>query len=89
MGHFSVETSRLPGSALGGNQHLAPRLAAWTGAPTQLRIFSNLADRRLARARTRWLPRDVGVPEVVDAMLRAHAFADAVPTAPPPTTRAS
>lgn len=79
--HLLVDTR----DAMGANavntmaETLAPRLAEWTGAPTQLRILSNLADRRLARARARWLPDDVGGPEVVDAMLRAHAFADADP----------
>ncbi|MGY6633019.1 MAG: hydroxymethylglutaryl-CoA reductase, degradative [Alkalilacustris sp.] len=79
--HLLVDTR----DAMGANavntmaETLAPRLAEWTDAPTQLRILSNLADRRLARARARWLPRDVGGPEVVDAMLRAHAFADADP----------
>jgi hydroxymethylglutaryl-CoA reductase len=79
--HLLVDTR----DAMGANavntmaETLAPRLAEWTGAPTQLRILSNLADRRLARARARWLPDDVGGPEVVDAILRAHAFADADP----------
>lgn len=60
-------------------EKLAPKLVEWTGAPTLLRILSNLADRRLARARARWRAEDIGGPEVVDNMLRAFAFADADP----------
>ena len=60
-------------------EKLAPKLVEWTGAPTLLRILSNLADRRLARARARWRAEDIGGPEVADNMLRAFAFADADP----------
>jgi len=56
---------------------LAPHIRQWTGAQTYLRILSNLADRRLARARAVWSLDEIGGAEVRDGMLSAFAFADA------------
>jgi hydroxymethylglutaryl-CoA reductase len=63
---------------------VAPHLEAWTGGRVYLRIISNLAVKRLARARavfakeaikTEEIPGD----EVVDGIIQAFAFADADP----------
>src|SRR5690606_17760179 len=54
--HLVVDTR----DAMGANavntmaEKLAPQIAGWTGGQTNLRILSNLADRRLARARREW-----------------------------------
>lgn len=79
--HLIVDTR----DAMGANavntmaETLAPRIAAWTGGRTNLRILSNLADRRVARARCVWRTEDIGGPEVRDGMLSAYHFADADP----------
>ncbi len=79
--HLIVDTR----DAMGANavntmaETLAPRIAAWTGGRTNLRILSNLADRRVARARCVWRTEDIGGPQVRDAMLSAYHFADADP----------
>lgn len=57
---------------------LAPHVEGWTGGKVGLRILSNLADRRLVRARAVW-PSAILGSEVVDGMLSAHAFAAADP----------
>lgn len=57
---------------------LAPHLARWTGARAGLRILSNLADRRLVRARATWPAALIGAGRI-DAMLSAYAFAAADP----------
>jgi hydroxymethylglutaryl-CoA reductase len=59
---------------------LAPRVAAITGGRVHLRILSNLADRRLARARcTIWLSElafgDYSAEMVRDGIIEAWAFA--------------
>src|SRR5690606_24196343 len=51
-------------------------IAAWTGGRTLLRILSNLADRRVVRARATWPCEAIGGPEVRDAMIAAYHFAD-------------
>src|SRR5690606_15128182 len=69
--HIIVDTR----DAMGANavntmaEKLAPRIAEWTGGRTYLRILSNLADRRLARARCVWRKQDIGGEEVVDGMV--------------------
>ena len=79
--HVVVDTR----DAMGANavntmaERLAPRLQAWTGGRTLLRILSNLADRRLARARATWRAGDIGGAAVRDAMVSAFQFADADP----------
>lgn len=79
--HLIVDTR----DAMGANavntmaEKIAPEIAAWTGGRTNLRILSNLADRRLARARCVWRTADIGGDEVRDAMLAAYQFAEADP----------
>jgi hydroxymethylglutaryl-CoA reductase len=79
--HLIVDTR----DAMGANavntmaEKLAPHIAHWTSGTTNLRILSNLADRRLARARCVWPLDAIGGAEVRDAMLSAYHFADADP----------
>lgn len=76
--HIIVDT----GDAMGANavntmaERLAPRLGEWTGGRPLLRILSNLADRRVARARATWRAEDIGGEAVRDAMVAAFEFAD-------------
>src|SRR6267143_1902970 len=63
---------------------VAPHLEKWTGGRVYLRIISNLAVRRLVRARavfTREVVKtdDLSGEEVVEGILEAYAFADADP----------
>jgi len=79
--HLVVDTR----DAMGANavnsmaEAVAPYLAEWTGGRPCLRILSNLADRRLARARATWKLDDIGGPEVRDGILAAFEFADLDP----------
>ena len=79
--HIVVDTR----DAMGANavntmaEKLAPQIAAWTGGRTNLRILSNLADRRLARARCTWPLAAIGGEAVRDGMVSAYHFADADP----------
>ncbi|WP_026987937.1 hydroxymethylglutaryl-CoA reductase, degradative [Fodinicurvata fenggangensis] len=79
--HIIVDTK----DAMGANavntmaERLAPTLASWTGGRHHLRILSNLADRRLARARAVWPKEAIGGTEIVDAMLDAAEFAEVDP----------
>ncbi|CUH34586.1 3-hydroxy-3-methylglutaryl-coenzyme A reductase [Jannaschia seosinensis] len=79
--HLIVDTR----DAMGANavntmaETVAPTLASWTGARPLLRILSNLADRRLTRARAVWPAAEIGGPEVVEAMLLGAEFAEADP----------
>jgi hydroxymethylglutaryl-CoA reductase len=65
-------------------ERLAPIVEAITGGRVHLRILSNLADRRLARARC-VIPKGVlafgefSADEVIDGVITAWAFADADP----------
>lgn len=52
----------------------APHLEGWTGGTARLRILSNLADRRLVRARATWPAAEIGA-ETVQGILEAYAFA--------------
>jgi hydroxymethylglutaryl-CoA reductase len=52
----------------------APHLEGWTGGTARLRILSNLADRRLVRARASWPAAEIGA-ETVQGILEAYAFA--------------
>lgn len=76
--HLIVDTR----DAMGANavntmaEKIAPTLAAWTGAKSLLRILSNLADRRVARARAVWKSSSIGGPDVVQGMIWAADFAD-------------
>ncbi|OUE39226.1 hydroxymethylglutaryl-CoA reductase, degradative [Billgrantia desiderata SP1] len=58
---------------------VAPSLAEWSGGKSRLRILSNLADRRLMRARATWRLDQIGGAEVRDGMLSAYRFADMDP----------
>lgn len=79
--HLVVDTR----DAMGANavntmaEKIAPMIAGWTSGRTNLRILSNLADRRLARARCVWRTADIGGEAVRDGMLSAYHFADADP----------
>lgn len=79
--HLIVDTR----DAMGANavntmaEALAPHVAAWTGGRVYLRILSNLADRRLARAHAVWRAEDIGGPEVRDGVISAYHFAEADP----------
>ena len=79
--HIIVDTL----DAMGANavntmaEKLAPSIAQWTGGKTYLRILSNLADRRLARARCVWRVQDIGGEAVRDGMIMAYSFAQADP----------
>ncbi len=57
---------------------LAPHVETWTGGTVGLRILSNLADRRLVRARARWPQSELGA-DTVAGMLNAYAFAASDP----------
>lgn len=54
---------------------LAPRLEKLTGGKVRLRIISNLADKRLARAKVLIPKEELGGEEVVDGIVEAYAFA--------------
>lgn len=58
---------------------VAPSLAQWSGGRSCLRILSNLADRRIARARATWTLEDLGGESVRDGILNAYRFADQDP----------
>lgn len=79
--HLIVDTR----DAMGANavntmaEALAPHVAAWTGGRVYLRILSNLADRRLARARAVWRVQDIGGEAVRDGIVSAYHFAEADP----------
>lgn len=80
--HILVDTR----DAMGANavntmaEALAPKIETWTGGKVFLRILSNLADRRVARARC-VVKKDAipPGPEVIDHIVIASAFADADP----------
>ncbi len=79
--HIIVDTR----DAMGANtvntmaERLAPDIEAWTGGKVYLRILSNLADRRLARARATWTVEAIGGASVRDGMISAYRFAAADP----------
>jgi hydroxymethylglutaryl-CoA reductase len=58
---------------------IAPELEEITGGKVYLRIISNLAVHRLARAEAVFSKDAIGGPEVVEGILNAFAFADADP----------
>ena len=79
--HLIVDTR----DAMGANtvntmaETLAPSIEGWTGGKVFLRILSNLADRRLARARAIWPVEAIGGAAVRDGMIAAYHFAEADP----------
>ena len=58
---------------------VAPTIERITGGKVYLRIVSNLADKRLVRARVKIYKEDIGGEEVVDGIVAAWAFAAADP----------
>jgi hydroxymethylglutaryl-CoA reductase len=58
---------------------IAPKLEDMTGGRVYLRILSNLAVHRLARARALWKKESIGGEEVVDGIMEAYSFAEADP----------
>ena len=79
--HLLVDTL----DAMGANavntmaEAVAPYIEEITEGSVELRILSNLADRRLVRVRATWKKEDICGTEVVDKMLNAYAFAAADP----------
>ena len=79
--HILVDTK----DAMGANtvntmaEALAPMIEELTGGKVYLRILSNLADRRIARARVEVDKEKIGGESVVDGILSAYAFAAADP----------
>jgi hydroxymethylglutaryl-CoA reductase len=73
------------GDAMGANavntmaEAIAPLVERIARGHVYLRILSNLADRRLARAHVTVAKEDLGGPEVVDGIINAYAFAAADP----------
>lgn len=58
---------------------VAPMIEEFTGGRVQLRIISNLADRRIIRARAVFDKEMLGGDDIVEAMVDAWAFAEADP----------
>jgi hydroxymethylglutaryl-CoA reductase len=58
---------------------LAPHIERITGGRVYLRIISNLADKRLARARAVFRAEDIGGSEVVEGIIQAAALAEVDP----------
>jgi len=79
--HLIVDTR----DAMGANavntmaEALAPFIEEWTGGRVYLRILSNLADKRLVRARTKVTKEALGGEDAVDGIVYAQAFAEADP----------
>jgi hydroxymethylglutaryl-CoA reductase len=79
--HIIVDTR----DAMGANavntmaERLAPSIESWGVGKVYLRILSNLADRRLARARATWPVAAIGGESVRDGMIAAYRFAAADP----------
>jgi hydroxymethylglutaryl-CoA reductase len=79
--HLVVDTR----DAMGANavntmaEALAPFIEEWTGGRVYLRILSNLADKRLVRARTKVTKEALGGENAVDGIVYAQTFAEADP----------
>lgn len=58
---------------------VAPLIESLTGGKVYLRIISNLATERLARAWAVFTKEELGGPEIVDGIIQAYAFAKADP----------
>ena len=77
--HLIVDTR----DAMGANavntmaEKIAPHIATWSGGRVFLRILSNLADRRLARAHAVWKLDEIGGTSVRDGIISAYHFAEA------------
>ncbi|SUA51501.1 3-hydroxy-3-methylglutaryl-coenzyme A reductase [Oligella ureolytica] len=76
--HIIVDTR----DAMGANavntmaEKLAPEIEHWTDGKVYLRILSNLADKRLARARATWTCESIGGEGVRDGIISAYEFAN-------------
>ncbi len=79
--HLIIDTR----DAMGANavntmaEYVAPFIENITGGRVYLRIISNLATHRLARARAVWDRDTIGGEEVVDGIVKAYHFAKADP----------
>ena len=79
--HLVVDTR----DAMGANavntmaEKLAPLIEQWTGGKVYLRILSNLADKRLARARATWTCDAIGGEAIRDGIISAYHFAKSDP----------
>jgi len=79
--HLIVDTR----DAMGANavntmaEKLAPLIEQWTGGKVYLRILSNLADRRLARAHATWTCEAIGGEAIRDGIMSAYHFAQSDP----------
>ncbi|MEW6374903.1 MAG: hydroxymethylglutaryl-CoA reductase, degradative [Thermodesulfobacteriota bacterium] len=79
--HLIVDTR----DAMGANavntmaEALAPFIEEWTGGRVYLRILSNLADKRLVRARTKVTKEALGGEDAVEGIIYAQTFAEADP----------
>ncbi|AHG62932.1 hydroxymethylglutaryl-CoA reductase, degradative [Advenella mimigardefordensis] len=79
--HLIVDTR----DAMGANavntmaEKLAPLIEQWTGGKVYLRILSNLADKRLARARATWTCDAIGGEAIRDGIMSAYHFAKSDP----------
>lgn len=79
--HLLVDT----GDAMGANavntmaETVSPFLEGLSGGRAELRILSNLADRRVASATAIFKKDAIGGEEVVDRIIAAYAFAEADP----------
>ena len=58
---------------------VAPKIEEISGGKVYLRILSNLASHRLARARAIWPKEAIGGEDVVDGVVEAYTFAEADP----------
>jgi hydroxymethylglutaryl-CoA reductase len=58
---------------------VAPMIEDISGGKVYLRILSNLASHRLARARALWAKEAIGGGDVVDGVVEAYTFAEADP----------
>jgi hydroxymethylglutaryl-CoA reductase len=58
---------------------VAPMLEKLSGGTANLRVISNLADKRIARATAHFSREDLGGEEVVEGIVQAYAFAAADP----------
>jgi hydroxymethylglutaryl-CoA reductase len=79
--HLVVDTR----DAMGANavntmaEKLAPHIEKWSGGRVYLRILSNLADKRLVRARCKVTKEALGGEEIVDGIVWAYTFASVDP----------
>ena len=79
--HLVVDTR----DAMGANavntmaEKLAPHIEEWTGGRVYLRILSNLADKRIVRARGKVTKDALGGEDIVDGIVWAYTFASVDP----------